>query len=354
MTPEPPAPRATTVVVATHGRAHLLAESLPRLLGQQAVPVEVLLVCDPTSNPETVALVMALGDPRVRVLAHDGPEDVGTKRNVGIDATTTPWVAFCDDDDLWAPDKLAAQHDALTARPDASWSCTGALHVDDRLRPLAAARAPSSGDIYQALLLLNVVPGGGSGVLADTTLIRKVGGFRHHLADDPAKDIGYVEDWDLWIRLAHASPVAAVDRPLLAYRVWTGSKSHRADRQAASHRVLEAHLAPERRRLGLVRDDTAMMRFEARQQVRARQRRSAARTYWAISRRYHLPGYLALALAALASPTLLDRAFTASTARAVPASWRREVAEWLQATPGSVEERPHDVADPVKDIAAHQ
>jgi hypothetical protein len=40
----------------------------------------------------------------------------------------------------------------------------------------------------------NVIPGGGSGVVADSTLVREAGGFDESLSN--------AEDWDLWIRLA--------------------------------------------------------------------------------------------------------------------------------------------------------
>ncbi|MEJ7703153.1 MAG: hypothetical protein WKF47_05650 [Geodermatophilaceae bacterium] len=71
------------------------------------------------------------------------------------------------------------------------------------------------------LLTSNIIPGGASSVLARTELVRRVGGFDQRLSN--------MADYDLWIRLALASPLAGVDRPLVGYFVHsTGMASQRA------------------------------------------------------------------------------------------------------------------------------
>ena len=50
-----------------------------------------------------------LGDGRVRLLRNDRPQGVAAARNRGIAEAAGEWLGFCDDDDLWAPDKLARQ-----------------------------------------------------------------------------------------------------------------------------------------------------------------------------------------------------------------------------------------------------
>ncbi len=52
------------------------------------------------------------------VVVLDHPLGAAKARNVGIAAARTPWVAFLDNDDLWAPTKLELQLKALARLPE--------------------------------------------------------------------------------------------------------------------------------------------------------------------------------------------------------------------------------------------
>ena len=125
----PDSSSAVTVVIPTHNRRELLHRTLRSVLAQRDVGLSVLVV-DDGSAEEVAPSVEALGDPRVTVLRHPVARGVSAARNTGIAAATTPWVAFVDDDDLWAPVKLRAQLDALAATQGARWACTGSINVD--------------------------------------------------------------------------------------------------------------------------------------------------------------------------------------------------------------------------------
>ena len=142
----------------------------------------------------------------------------------GLEQVESPWVAFLDDDDLWAPDKLAAQLEALREQPEAQWACTGAVNIDSCSRVLSVAYPPADPDISNLLLRTNVVPGGGSGVLVATGLARQVGGF------DPA--LSNLADWDFYLRLSLRSPRGGGTGPARGL-----SRPHR--RYGARHRALE-------------------------------------------------------------------------------------------------------------------
>src|SRR5690606_28796018 len=103
----------------------------------------------------------------------------------GLDVTTTPWVGFCDDDDLWAPTKVLEQLQAASAGTAAStgrsepvgWTCSGAITVDDELAPGYLMPALDPARALDQLQQVNAVPGGASSVLARTELVRSVGGW---------------------------------------------------------------------------------------------------------------------------------------------------------------------------------
>lgn len=206
-----------TVVIPTHDRRDLLLRTLDSVLRQRDVVVEVVVVDDGSSDG-TAEAVRGLGLPQVRLVRHARAAGVSAARNAGLAQVRTPWVAFTDDDDLWAPDKLRSQLAALDRVPGAGWSCVGAVHVDGDVQVTSYSPVPPAGDVPKLLLKRNWVPGGGSGVVVGTALAREVGGFD--------EDISILADWDFYLRLGLRRPIATVDEPLLAYYVHADSMYH--------------------------------------------------------------------------------------------------------------------------------
>ncbi|MDQ1530881.1 MAG: hypothetical protein QOE37_986, partial [Microbacteriaceae bacterium] len=145
-----------TVVIPTRDRKGLLLRTLRSVLAQQGVEVTVVVVDDGSSDG-TPAAIAALGDDRVRVIGNPG-RGVARARNTGLAAAETPWVAFLDDDDIWSPQKLRAQLDALAATPGAEWACTGAAGIDDRSRVIFWSAPPREPDLAAGLLSWNMIP----------------------------------------------------------------------------------------------------------------------------------------------------------------------------------------------------
>src|SRR5205823_6330464 len=113
----------------------------------------------------------------VKVIHHATSVGPAVARNEGAAAAETDLVAFCDDDDLWAPTKLAKQVAALAARPDARWSCTGAITIDPVGEILGHHRLGPDGDVLERLVGTDVIPGGASSVLTHRSLFDETGGF---------------------------------------------------------------------------------------------------------------------------------------------------------------------------------
>ena len=96
----------TSFVIATRNRADELAGVLDRLLSTTPCPI---IVVDNHSQDHTVAVARRIGrSSGGRVQVVELPSNRGAVgRNVGVAASRTPYVAFCDDDSWWAPDAPA-------------------------------------------------------------------------------------------------------------------------------------------------------------------------------------------------------------------------------------------------------
>lgn len=195
-----------SVVIPTRNRRARLFTTLRSVLAQRDVNLEVVVV-DDGSQDETDEMVAGLGDPRIRLVRNAAPRGESGARNRGLEETRGVWVAFLDDDDLWAPDKLARQLQALhdTGR---EWAYTGDVVIDSELRILSGAPPPSPEELIEWLPAYNSVPAGASNVIVSSRLVAQVGPF------DPG--LKRTADWDMWLRLARGGPPAWVPCPLVA------------------------------------------------------------------------------------------------------------------------------------------
>ena len=200
-------PPLVSVVVPTTGRARLLARAVESALGQRDVELEVIVVADaPAETGERIEGLLPHADDRVRVIAPGSLGSVAAARNHGIAAARGGWIAFLDDDDFWAPDKLARQL-AEAERSGADFVYTATIVVDEDLRPIRIREAPDPGSLGRALLHTNAI-GSPSSVLVRARLLDGAG-FDERFS--------ILADWDLWLRLIRSVSPAACEQPLVAY-----------------------------------------------------------------------------------------------------------------------------------------
>jgi glycosyltransferase involved in cell wall biosynthesis len=204
-----------SVVIPTHNRSAWLRLTLQSVLWQRDADLEVIVV-DDGSTDDTARAVTALGDSRIRLLRHDTPRGVSATRNHGAAEARGEWLGFIDDDDVWAPDKLARQIRAArtTGR---TWVYAGTVNVDDALRVIGGTSPPPPDEVSRLVRHCNVIPGGGSNVIVRRDEFERAGPFDLRLKN--------TEDWEMWIRLAKQGPPAWVPQPLLGYRVHSGNAS---------------------------------------------------------------------------------------------------------------------------------
>ena len=204
-----------TVVVPTRDRVELLEDTVRTVLSQRDIDLAVVVV-DDGSQEVAAAAIRRLSSSRLTVLRNPTSRGVASARNQGADHATSRWVAFCDDDDLWTPNKLAGQV-AAAAGAGATWAYTGAVKF--AVGPVVwQVMPPPPPEVVRAQLAdRNLIPAGASNVLVERAAFQAVGGFDEELA--------HLADWDLWLRLLEAGPPAATSDLGVAYRLHPGAMS---------------------------------------------------------------------------------------------------------------------------------
>ena len=100
-----------SVIMPTFNEAHYLAESIECVLGQTYAHLELLITDDGSTNGEVREMLQryAERDARVRIFFLDENRGAGYARNNSIAEARGRYIAFCDSDDRWTPDKLERQ-----------------------------------------------------------------------------------------------------------------------------------------------------------------------------------------------------------------------------------------------------
>lgn len=200
-----------TVVIPTRDRWELLARAVRSVLTQRRADAEIVVVDDGSARQP--ADEGDLANPRVRLIRNEHPVGVAAARNAGTRLARTPWIAWLDDDDLWAPDRLSSMLEAARSR-DAEFAYSSALIVDDEYRVLRLDPAPHPQTLLSRLRRYNAIPGGGSNMLVRESALE-----RSELFDE---DFSFAADWELWLRIASSARGVALEEPLLAYRMRAG------------------------------------------------------------------------------------------------------------------------------------
>jgi glycosyltransferase involved in cell wall biosynthesis len=202
-----------SVIIPVYNGEKYLSDTIKSVQDQTEQSWEIVAVNDGSTDRSLSVLEEIAGtDPsRFTVLSVENA-GVSSARNSGIAAARGTYIAFLDQDDLWAPEKLERQIDMLEKDTRIGISFTNEAFIDDSGKMVTekAIRLDSRhrGDVFETLLFDNFIPI--SSVMLRKDLLEKTGGFdpRYHLA----------EDYEFLLRATQAAPVDFIDEPLLLYR----------------------------------------------------------------------------------------------------------------------------------------
>ena len=97
-----------SVIVTTYNRKELLKETIDSILNQTFRNFE-LIVVDNFSDYDFFSHIESFNDKRLIPFQNQNNGIIAVNRNFGIQKAKGQYIAFCDDDDLWLPNKLEEQ-----------------------------------------------------------------------------------------------------------------------------------------------------------------------------------------------------------------------------------------------------
>lgn len=193
-----------SVVIPAFNAEKTIINSLHSVLDQTFLPAEIIVIND-GSTDNTESIVSAFFNtqqivyPQIQFNLITVPNGgVSKARNLGIEKASGDYIAFLDSDDTWKKEKLEKQIKLFRANENLLLVSTGST-----LKPVSNTTKFYS---LQKLLWSNKIVT--SSVLLKSSIAKELF-FDTRLSS--------VEDFHLWLRIAHKSVIALIDEELTVY-----------------------------------------------------------------------------------------------------------------------------------------
>lgn len=199
-----------SVIIAAYKAPEYLRQAVDSVIRQTFGDYEIIVVDDCSGNDYTSQYRLPQGATLICHTERFGA--AAAARNTGIRAARGKYVAFLDQDDVWLPEKLAAQVKALEENLEAGLVFCHYRVVDDNLQSLGGETRPRS----QVPNPLKQLIRGCFIRTPSAVLVR-----RDVLIDCGMMDEAVVgaSDWDLYLRVARQWGFVAIPEPLVLYRM---------------------------------------------------------------------------------------------------------------------------------------
>lgn len=208
-----------SVIIPSYNRADMVLDAVRSVQAQTFSDWE-LIVVDDGSKDNTREVIGGLADERIRYIYQENKGLPGA-RNTGIRHARGEWIAFLDSDDAYLPQKLAAQVAVMQARPELGLLAAGFIETDRDLRPLRELHPWEDQPTLTLLDWVTACP-----ICPGAPLVRKSWLEKAQLFDER---MPFVEDWDLWLRLAYLGcPMDWLPQPVCYYRIHGGNMVRQA------------------------------------------------------------------------------------------------------------------------------
>lgn len=197
-----------SAIIPTHNRANIISFAIDSLLNQTYPNVEIIIV-DDGSTDNTEALIKRKYAGKVNYIYQPRSER-SRARNRGVEAASGEYIQFLDSDDTVYPKKIERQVEVFESKKNNkylgmvySWGYFFFLATGQR-RPW---KSTFQGKIFKEWLSGNFIPP--HALLIKKSCIEEAGGFD--------ENISFLEDWDLWLRIAKKYEVTYIDEYLWDY-----------------------------------------------------------------------------------------------------------------------------------------
>ena len=148
-----------SVIIPVFNGEQTIEETINSILDQTFQDIEIIIIND-GSTDATLEIVENISDSRIKIFSYPNA-GLSASRNRGIDRAKGEYISFIDADDLWTPDKLELQWQALQKNPQAAVAYSWTDYIDESSKFIKSGRRITiNGDAFSKLLITNFLENG--------------------------------------------------------------------------------------------------------------------------------------------------------------------------------------------------
>jgi glycosyltransferase involved in cell wall biosynthesis len=202
------------VLLSVHNDERFVSEAIESILSQTFRDFE-LIVIDDGSTDGSRATIEAFDDHRIRLVSRAN-RGLTASLNEALELARGEYVARQDADDISLPTRIEREVAFLDSHPEIALVGTNYTVIDEAGQRLSTTSVFTHPDDLAVAEILSNQYGHGS-VMMRRARVAELGGYDGSL--------GYVEDYDLFVRLSRIAKIANIAEPLYLWRRNTGGIS---------------------------------------------------------------------------------------------------------------------------------
>lgn len=212
-----------SIVTPSYNSSKYLRETIEAIQSQTYQKWE-LLITDDCSTDDSCSIIeeYAINDSRIKLFRAKKNLGAGAARNNSIKESKGRYIAFCDSDDVWLPEKLEEQL-ILMEEKHAGLVYGSYYECNDKLERKKVVHVKPT-LTYKSEKYVNQI--GTLTAIYDTTIVGKV----------YMPLIRKSQDWALWLNILRICKIAyATQKPLADYRIHSNSNSSNKIKMIHAH-----------------------------------------------------------------------------------------------------------------------
>lgn len=147
-----------SVVMPNFNKSKYIGFAIESVLSQTLQSFELIIVDDAsTDSSMDVAKIYQDHDHRIRIIRNAQNRGVSATRNVGILASRAPIITFMDSDDLFSPNRLETQLNAIRSEKDLVVAYSEPIFVDESVTFLPASKMKKKNDRPNGWIIGNLL-----------------------------------------------------------------------------------------------------------------------------------------------------------------------------------------------------